>query len=77
MDTFITKVEIFGLHDQFDVRQDFSSGVNIIYGDSGDFNQNRTAIVYFGATKQDYLDLIDAGDRHKPHKPNPLRLPLG
>lgn len=28
-------------------------------------NQNRTAIVYFGAAKQDYLDLINADDRHQ------------
>lgn len=27
-------------------------------------NQNRTAIVYFGPTRQDYLDLIQADDHH-------------
>ena len=28
-------------------------------------NQNRTAIVHFGPTKQDYLDLVEADDRHQ------------
>lgn len=27
-------------------------------------NQNRTAIVYFGPTRQDYLDLVQADDHH-------------
>ena len=27
-------------------------------------NQNRTAIVYFGATPQDYLDLVASGKKH-------------
>ena len=28
-------------------------------------NQNRTAIVYFGATGQDYLDLVQSGEKHR------------
>ena len=28
-------------------------------------NQNRTAIVYFGATQQSYLDLVNADDHHQ------------
>ena len=28
-------------------------------------NQNRTAIVYFGATPQDYLDLVHSGEKHR------------
>ena len=28
-------------------------------------DQNRTEIVYFGATKQGYRDLINAGDHHQ------------
>jgi hypothetical protein len=28
-------------------------------------NQNRTAIVYFGSTRQDYLDLVQADDYHQ------------
>jgi hypothetical protein len=36
--------------------------------------QNRTAIVHFGATKQDYLNLVQSDD----HKPliNHLQAPL-
>ena len=37
MDTFITKVEIIGLHNRFDICQEFRQGINIIYGDNGDF----------------------------------------
>lgn len=36
-------------------------------------NQNRTAIVYFGATQQDYLDLINADDRHQAYIQAPLQ----
>ena len=31
----------------------------------GGQNQNRTAIVYFGATPQDYLDLVQSGEKHR------------
>ena len=32
---------------------------------TGRQNQNRTAIVYFGPTPQDYLDLVESGAKHK------------
>ena len=32
---------------------------------TGRQNQNRTAIVYFGPTPQDYLDLVESGVKHK------------
>jgi len=37
MDIFITKVEIIGLHDRYDIHQEFGPGVNIIFGSNGDF----------------------------------------
>ena len=42
-------------------------------------NKNRTAIVHFGPTKQDYLDLINAGEHHQAyleHIQRPLQAQL-
>ena len=32
---------------------------------TGRQNQNRTAIVYFGPTPQDYLNLVESGQKHR------------
>ena len=37
MNRFIQKIEIIGLHDQFDIAQDFEPDLNIIYSENGDF----------------------------------------
>lgn len=34
---FITKIEIIGLYDRFDIQQEFTSNINIIYGENGEF----------------------------------------
>ena len=35
MNHYIESVEVLGLHDQFDIRMEFSEGVNIVYGVNG------------------------------------------
>lgn len=37
MNKFIEKIEIIGLHDYFDIKQYFLPGINIIYGENGQF----------------------------------------